>query len=262
MTFETLDIAVDDAGIVSLRLNRPEKRNALSATLIHELTAFAAMAAPRRDWRAVILSGAGAHFCAGGDLGWMQQQMAADRATRMTEARKLAMMLKALNELPQPLIGAVHGGAFGGGVGLCAVCDFVVAARTAQFGLTETRLGLIPATIGPYVTARLGEGMTRRVFMSGRIFGADEARDLSLVAQVVDPDQVMPAALVEARAYLATGPNAVAAAKALARKLGGGATDQAVDASIAALADVWETAEARAGVAAFFDRRPAPWVRQ
>lgn len=252
-------VEVDAHGIVQLRLNRAEKRNALSARMIAELTDFAVEAEARRDWRAVILSGAGDVFCAGGDLGWMQAQIAADRATRMAEARKLAAMLGALNALPQPLIGAVQGGAYGGGVGLCAICDCVVAAEDARFGLTETRLGLIPATIGPYVLARLGEGMARRVFMSARLFGADEARDLGLVAQVVAPAALMDTAMAEARPYLSTAPGAVAAAKALARKLGRGADAAMVEASITALADTWETEEAREGIAAFFDKRKPGW---
>lgn len=261
MEYETLAVTVDDRGIVQLRLNRAEKRNALSAQMIAELSDFAAMAGPRRDWRAILLAGEGDVFCAGGDLGWMQAQMAADRASRMAEARKLALMLKALNELPQPLIGMVQGGAYGGGVGLCSVCDVVVAADDARFGLTETRLGLIPATIGPYVIARLGEGRARRVFMSARLFGAAEARDLGLVAGVVPAGDLALAAEAEVLPYLSAAPGAVAAAKALARQLGQGATEAMIEASIVALADTWETAEAQAGIAAFFDKRPAPWVQ-
>ncbi|WP_435260015.1 crotonase/enoyl-CoA hydratase family protein [Thioclava sp. FR2] len=262
MGYETLDVAVDDRGIVQLRLNRPDKRNSLSAQMINDLTDFAVKATPRRDWRAIVLSGVGDVFCAGGDLGWMQAQIAADRATRMAEAKKLAMMLKALNELPQPLIGKVHGGAYGGGVGMCAVCDVVVSAEDVKFGLTETRLGLIPATIGPYVIARMGEGLARRVFMSARLFTALEARDLGLVAKVVPTADLDTAAEAEAFPYLSTAPGAVAAAKSLARKLGQGATDTMIDASIEALADTWETDEAREGIAAFFEKRTAPWVRK
>lgn len=264
MGYQTISVETDMRGIVQLQLNRAEKRNALSAQMIAELTGFAEEARFRRDWRAVILSGAGDVFCAGGDLGWMQAQMAADRETRMAEARKLALMLKALNELPQPLIGAVQGGAYGGGVGLCAVCDLVVAAGEARFGLTETRLGLIPATIGPYVIARLGEGMARRVFMSARLFGAEEAQALGLVARVVPAADLVAAAEAEAAPYLATAPGAVAAAKALARRLGRGlglgADDAMIEESIAALADTWETEEAREGVAAFFEKRKASWM--
>jgi len=185
MAYETLHIASDEPGVMVLTLNRPEKRNALSAQMIAELTDFAVKMANNPNARAIILRGEGPVFCAGGDLGWMHDQIKADRATRIIEARKLAMMFNALNEMPVPLIAQINGAAMGGGVGLACVCDVVIAADTAMFGLTETRLGLIPATIGPYVVARLGEGATRRVFMSARRFGAEEARTLGLVADIV-----------------------------------------------------------------------------
>ena len=216
---ETIKVEVDARGIVQLRLIRPDKRNALSAQMIAELTEFAASAQERRDWRAVILSGDGATFCAGGDLDWMRQQMQADRETRMAEARKLATMLGALNGLPQPLIGAIHGSAFGGGVGMACICDVALATPETLFGLTETRLGIIPATIGPYVLARMGEGRARRVFMSAKRFSALEAVELGIVSRVVSADALMNEAVAEAELYLSTAPGAVASAKALARSL-------------------------------------------
>ena len=169
MSFETLTLATDARGVATLTLNRPEKHNSLSAQMIDELTQAAAQLGADDAVRVVVLTGAGASFCAGGDLGWMREQFEAGRETRMAEARKLAMMLKALNELPKPLIGRVQGQAFGGGIGMMSVCDTVVAVDSAKFGLTEVRLGLIPATISPYVLARMGEGKARRVFMSARL---------------------------------------------------------------------------------------------
>lgn len=260
MNYQTLSFAVDEKGIVALVLNRPEKKNALSGLMIEELTDFAVSAQDRRDWRAIVLSGSGDVFCAGGDLEWMRAQMQADRATRIVEARKLAMMLKRMNDLPQPLIGLIHGGAFGGGVGLASVCDHVLAAEGARFGLTETRLGLIPATIGPYVIARMGEGRARQVFMSAKMFDSEEALRLGLVARVVADDRLQNEGIEEARAYLSTAPGAVAAAKALARHLGGGVDDAMIDRSISALADIWESEEAREGIAAFLERRQARWM--
>ena len=260
MRFETLRLDLDDRGVALLRLTRPEKRNALSATMIAELTEAAARLGADRDIRAVVLAAEGEVFCAGADLGWMMAQIEADRAGRMREARKLAEMLSALNEMPKPLIGRVHGDALGGGVGLMAVCDVVVAAERATFGLTETRLGLIPATIGPYVLARLGEGMARRVFMSARLFGAGEAERLGLVARVVATDDLDAAVAGEVAPYLGAASNAVAAAKAQARSLGPRIDAEVIDASIARLADVWEGAEAREGIAAFLEKRPAPWA--
>jgi methylglutaconyl-CoA hydratase len=256
MSYQTLQVE-DAQGIVTLVLNRPEKRNALSAQMIDELTRFAAHEGARA--RAVILTGAGDVFCAGGDLTWMQAQIEADRATRMAEARKLAMMLKALNVMPAPLIAAVQGGAFGGGVGMACVADIAIAAEGTKFGLTETRLGLIPATISPYVIARMGEGRARQVFMSSRIFGADEAAALGIVARVVPSDGLVEAADREARAYLSCAPGAVGAAKALARALGPRIDDAIIDDTITRLADTWEQPEAAEGIAAFLEKRKPGW---
>ncbi|MEV8466807.1 crotonase/enoyl-CoA hydratase family protein [Fluviibacterium sp. DFM31] len=260
MNYDTLDIQSDARGVTTLTLDRADKRNALSPQMIAELTVFAEAMRQDRTTRVVVLRGAGSHFCAGADLGWMKAQIESDRVGRMSEARKLAGMLKALNDMPKPLIGQLHGGAFGGGVGLACVCDVVLADPDTAFGLTETRLGLIPATIGPYVAARLGEGMARRVFMSARIFGAGEARDLGLVARVVAADAMPEAVEAEIAPYLKTAMGAVGAAKSLLRRLGPPIDAVAIDTSIEALADTWETAEAAAGIAAFLDKRPAPWA--
>ncbi|MBO6892046.1 MAG: crotonase/enoyl-CoA hydratase family protein [Roseibium sp.] len=260
MSFETITISVDARGVATLTLNRPEKHNSLSGAMINELTAVASQIGADKNIRAVILTGAGRSFCAGGDLGWMREQFHADRATRMSEARKLAMMLKALNELPKPVIGHVQGQAFGGGIGMMSVCDAVVAVDSAKFGLTEVRLGLIPATISPYVLARMGEGKARRVFMSARIFGAEEARQLDLVAEVVAEDQLDAAVERQIKPYLAAAPAAVAASKALARSLGPAITDDIIDDTISRLADTWETAEAREGISAFFEKRKPDWT--
>ncbi|MBB4144324.1 crotonase/enoyl-CoA hydratase family protein [Rhizobium rhizoryzae] len=256
---ETIKVEVDARGIVQLRLIRPDKRNALSAQMIAELTEFAASAQERRDWRAVILSGDGATFCAGGDLDWMRQQMQSDRKTRMAEARKLATMLGALNGLPQPLIGAIHGSAFGGGVGMACICDVALATPETLFGLTETRLGIIPATIGPYVLARMGEGRARRVFMSAKRFSALEAVELGIVSRVVSADALMSEAIAEAELYLSTAPGAVASAKALARSLSRSLDADRIEESISALADAWEQDEAKEGIAAFFEKRKPHW---
>ncbi|MCA3628923.1 MAG: enoyl-CoA hydratase/isomerase family protein, partial [Methylobacterium sp.] len=217
---ETLRLTWVDTGIATLTLSAPEKHNALSPAMIAELTGIAARINADPAIRVVILAGEGASFCAGGDLGWMRQQMTATRGQRMAEARKLAEMLYALNTLEKPLIGRVHGNAFGGGVGMIAVCDVAIAAEGAKLGLTETKLGLIPATISPYVLARMGEGRARRVFMSARLFEAREAAELGLIAKVVPAEDLDATVMAEAKPYLATAPGAVAASKALARAMG------------------------------------------
>ena len=261
MNFETITIETDARGVATLTLNRPEKHNAMSAQMLAELTEAAERLGSDTSVRVVVLTGAGKSFCAGGDLGWMRAQAEMDAETRSGEARKLARMLGALNALPKPLIGAVQGNAFGGGVGMACVCDVALAADCAKFGFTETRLGIIPATIGPYVLARMGEGRARRVFMSSRIFGAAEAVDLGIIARVVAPEALAEAVEAEVVPYLACAPGAVAAAKQLARDLGPRIDAEVVDHTIHALATRWETAEAAEGIGAFFDKRKADWVR-
>jgi methylglutaconyl-CoA hydratase len=169
-------------------------------------------------------------------------------------------MLRALNELPKPLIGRVQGNAFGGGVGMLSVCDVAVGVDTLKMGLTETRLGLIPATIGPYVVARMGEPAARRVFFSARLFGADEAVRLGLLARAVPEGELDAGVEAEVAPYLACAPGAVAEAKRLVRALGPRIDDAVIDTSIAALVRAWEGDEAAEGIAAFFEKRKARWV--
>lgn len=258
--YAALSLRVDGRGVAYLTLNRPERRNALSAEMIAELTAFAQAMGAGPAPRAVVLAGAGDVFCAGADLTWMKAQIEADRETRIREARKLAIMLKALNEMPVPLIGRIHGGAFAGGVGLACICDVVIAATGTKFALTETRLGLIPATIGPYVLRRMGEGNARQVFMSARTFGAEEARDLGLAARVVAPADLDDAVEAEVAPYLSAAPGAVAAAKALALRLGPQIDVDVIEASIRNLADIWEGEEARHGIDTFLNKQPPRWA--
>ena len=257
MSWQTLDIRTDQRGVVHVTLNTPKRRNVLSPAMIAELTEFARTL---DQARAVVLSGAGPIFCAGGDLVWMQAQIEADRQQRLREARKLADLLQALNTMPFPLIGRVHGGAFGGGIGIACVCDVVVAARSTKFCFSETRLGIIPATIGPYVLARIGEGHARRVFMSARIFSAEEAVTLGIVSRVVDADGLDAAVEAEVAPYLSTAPGAVAAAKALARTLGPRIDAEEIDDSIQRLADIWGGPEAVLGVRAFLEKKNPPWT--
>jgi methylglutaconyl-CoA hydratase len=257
---ETVRVERDGRGVATLWLARAEKHNALSAEMIGEITEAAGALGADPGVRVVVLAAEGATFCAGGDLAWMRAQMSADAGTRGREARKLALMLRALNELPKPLVGRVQGNAFGGGVGMLSVCDVAVGVDTLKMGLTETRLGLIPATIGPYVVARMGEAMARRVFFSARLFGAEEAVRLGLLAKAVPEGELDAAVEAEVAPYLACAPGAVAEAKRLVRALGPRMDDAVIDMSIAALVRAWDGDEAAEGIAAFFDKRKARWV--
>lgn len=257
--FQTIRVATDARGVATVTLERPDKRNALSAAMMDDLTRAAAALGADPAVRVVVLTGAGDSFCAGGDLDWMRAQIAASSARRAAEARRLAGMLQALNDLPKPLIGRVQGQAYGGGIGLMAVCDLAIGADHARFGLTEVRLGLIPATIGPYVIARMGAAMARRIFFSPRLFGADEALRLGLLARAVPAGDLDLALAEEIAPFLDAAPGAVAEAKALLRRIAAPVTEEMVEASIAALVARWESAEAAEGIAAFFDRRQPEW---
>lgn len=259
MTWTTITLATDPRGVATLTLSRVEKHNAMSAQMIEDLTEAAAVLNANNAVRVVVLTGAGASFCAGGDLAWMQDQMRSDGAARAEQAGKLAGALGALNALSKPLIGRVQGQAFGGGLGLISVCDVAIGVTGAKFGFTETRLGLIPATIGPYVLARMGEAMARRVFMSARLFDTQEAVTLGLLAKAVAPEDLDAAIEAEIKPYLACAPGAVASAKALALTLGGGIGPDDVAHSIKALVSRWESAEATEGISAFFDKRKPAW---
>lgn len=258
--FETITIERDGRGVATLWLDRAEKHNAMSAQMIAELTQAAGELRADASVRAVVLAAKGKTFCAGGDLGWMRDQFDADPETRAKEARKLAQMLQALNTLPKPLIGRIQGNAFGGGVGMASVCDVAIGADHVLMALTETRLGLIPATIGPYVCARMGEGRARRVFMSGRRFGAEEAVTLDLLARAVPEAELDTAVEAEVEPYLSCAPEAVARAKALLRGFGPRIDQGVIDHSVGELIACWEGEEAREGIGAFFDKRKAPWA--
>ena len=258
MAYSNISLIIDKKGIATLTLARPEKRNALSAVMIEELTNAAQTLAANSAVRAVILAAEGAVFCAGGDLAWMKEQMLASRAQRISEARKLAEMLYELNTLPMPLIGKINGNAFGGGVGLISVCDISYSSGNAKFSLSETRLGLIPATISPYVAARIGEANARQIALSALVFGAEQAQKFGLISNIAS--DLNEAVEAEAARYLALAPGAVAASKALFRSLGPKIDTAIIDQTIDRLADTWENPEALEGISAFLEKRPANWV--
>ncbi len=257
MSYSTISLNTDTNAITTMTLDRPDKHNALSAEMIAEITAATKKLAKDTSTRVVILAGNGKSFCAGGDLAWMKEQMTATRSQRIAEARKLAEMLFHLNTLPMPLIGNVHGNAFGGGVGLISVCDTAYCSINAKFALTEVRLGLIPATIGPYVSAKIGETNARYAGLSARMMSSNKAEKIGLITEVVeDLDAVVNE---EARRYLELAPAAVAATKALFRSLGPKIDTDVIDQTIERLADTWEHPEAMEGVSAFFEKRAPNW---
>ncbi|MEM7497741.1 MAG: crotonase/enoyl-CoA hydratase family protein [Pseudomonadota bacterium] len=255
----TIKIETDDRGVATLTLDRPERHNALDAATIAALHEAATRLGADDAVRVVVLTGAGESFSAGADLGWMRAQAEATRAGRIVEARKLADMLGALDALPKPLIARVNGQAYGGGLGLMAVSDIAILERPGRFSFSEVRLGLTPATISPYVVRRMSGLRGREVFFSGRVFDADDAVRLGLAARAVERDALDGAIDAEIAPVLAAAPGAVAASKALLKRIAPGPDKATVDATIEALADRWETDEAAEGIAAFFEKRRPSW---
>lgn len=251
----------DGRGVATVWLARPDRHNALTAGMMDDLTAAARDLGADPAVRAVVLAAEGATFCAGADLDWMRVQVAGGPAARRAEAMRLAGMLGALDALPRPVVARVQGNAFGGGVGLLSVCDMVVASDTARFALTEVKLGLIPATIGPYVVARIGGPAARRLFLSARPIDASEAVRVGLVTRAVAAGGLDAAVEDEIAPCLSGAPAAQGEAKRLVARLAGGVTAEAVAASIDALVARWDHAEAGEGIAAFFDRRAPGWVQ-
>lgn len=258
--FETLTLSQDARGIARLTLNRPARHNALSAQMIAELTEAAARLASAPEVRVVVLAAEGESFCAGGDLAWMKEQIEGGADARRTGAKALAGMLNALNTLPKPLIGRVQGPAYGGGLGLMSVCDACIGVDHARFGLTEVKLGLIPATISPYVVARIGPAAARRHFMSARLFDAEEAARIDLLAEVVPADALDATIEAHARSYLGCAPGAVAASKALVARLSTVLDASLLEETVDLLIARWEDPEATEGIAAFLEKRKPGWV--
>lgn len=250
----------DARGVVTLRLNRPQRRNALDAALIGALGDALRRLAEATDVRILVLRGAGATFCAGADLAWMRAAAHHPGDRNEADARALADMLHRLNTLPMPTVAVVHGGAFGGGVGLAACCDIVIAAQQAQFGLSEVRLGLIPATIAPYVIAAIGAAQARRYVLTGERFDAPTAQRLGLVHALASDTQLADTLERFITELLHGGPQAQAAAKRLIADVATHPVDASLRADTARrMADCRVSAEAQAGLAAFFNRVPAPW---
>jgi methylglutaconyl-CoA hydratase len=253
--FRTFKFNIDKRGVGYLELNRPDKHNAISSLMIDELTSLCDMINEKVTLRVVVLSGLGSSFCAGADLNWMKEQMEATASQRYDQARRLSNVLQKLNTLNKPLIGLIHGNVFGGGVGLACVCDTVVALEDTLFGFTETKLGLIPATIGPYVIRRMTGAKARTVFMSSRIFEVNEARDLNIVNRITTEEKKEVVLELEITSYLKCAPNAVSEAKKLALKISGLPSDRELDHAISKLVERWESNEAREGIISFLNKK-------
>jgi methylglutaconyl-CoA hydratase len=262
-----MSLLIEHSGpVVRVTLNRPEVRNAFNEELIAELTAWAESVTAGGPFdsaqgrpRAAVLSGAGKAFCAGADLTWMSKTIACTRDENVRDARAMAGMFAALDRLPIPLIGRVHGAALGGGVGLAAVCDIVVAAEDAIFGFTEVKLGIIPAVISPYALAKIGRSAARELFLTGARFSAERAREIGLVHAVGDEAELDRMIAKYVNDLMTSAPQAVAAAKALIARVSAGGAD-VTDTTVNAIADRRVSPEGQDGMRAFLDKRSPAWL--
>jgi methylglutaconyl-CoA hydratase len=233
------------ANVDYVTLNRPEVRNAFNEPLIAEMTAWADRAAADSSLRGVVISGAGASFCAGADVAWMAKMAGYTRDENLRDARAAAAMFAAIDKLPMPVIAQIHGAALGGGAGLAAVADIAVAADDATFGFTEVKLGLIPAVIAPYVVAKIGQSAARELFVTGRRFGAEHARHIGLVHAVVPANELCDSVNKYLIEIAANGPEAMSAAKALIRRIANLSIAEAAQITAEAIAERRISAEAQ-----------------
>ena len=262
---ETLTSSIDRRGVLTLCMNRPAVHNAFDAQMIEELSTALESADHDDTVRMVVITGAGACFSAGADLNWMRSLVHASRAENERDALQLARLMRSLNYLAKPTLARINGAAFGGGVGLIAACDITVAADDARFGLTEVRLGLVPAVISPYVMRRIGETNARRYFLTAERFDAARAREIGLVQQVAGAGRLDEAVEDIVGQVLCGGPNAVAHAKQLVFEMAGHGYDaqKSIDEKTARLiADLRVSDEGQEGLAAFLEKRKPGWMDQ
>jgi methylglutaconyl-CoA hydratase len=251
-----------DGPFARVTLDRPEVRNAFNAELIAELrSTFESLGTEAPvALRGVVLAGAGPTFCAGADIDWMRSAVALGVEDNERDAAALHAMLAAIDRCPAPVVARVQGAALGGGMGLCAVADVVIATADAMFGFTETKLGIIPAVISPFVLAKLGESHARALFATGQRFDAGRALGIGLVHEVVADEAALDARVDEMLAELrSAGPTAARAAKALVRELRALGPEEARQHTIRHIAQQRTSPEGQEGLSAFLEKRPPSW---
>ncbi len=258
-TYETLAVTMDNRGVVTLELARPQVHNAMNDTLIAEMRDVINKLGTDAAVRCVVLTGQGKSFCAGGDIGWFAKTFDKTRAQRVWESGELARMLHEMDTLPKPLIGRINGPAYGGGVGMISVCDITIGIASARFGLTEVRLGLIPANISPYVVRRMGVTNARRTFLSGALFNAERAHKLNLLDELVDDASLDQAVEIEIEALLQAAPGAASETKRLIAFVNSHGIADNMIYTADRLADAWETEEGQMGVRCFLEKTAPPW---
>jgi len=258
---EYTTIIVEKKGRVArVWLNRPEVHNAFNSLMIGELNQAFERIGQDPSFRVVVLSGRGKSFCAGADLNWMREIIRYSYEQNLEESLQIAILHERIYTLPKPVIAMVNGTAIGGGTGFLSACDIAIAAEEARFGLSEVKLGLVPAAISPYVVRRIGESQARRYFLTGRRISAREAREIGLVNEVV-PGKDLPAAVDETvERLLTSGPEAIARCKELLLRVPGMNLTEARDYTARMIADLRISEEGQEGMAAFLEKRKPRWA--
>ncbi len=254
---------VDCYGVATVTLNTPEKHNAFDDNIIEALTRIFIDIASRHDIKIMVLASTGKSFSAGADLGWMKRMASYNYDENLADANALAHMLKALNFLPQTTIAKVQGAAFGGAVGLASCCDIVIASNKASFCLSEVKLGLIPATISPYVVNAIGQKACRRYFQTAERFFADKAQQLGLVDEVVELDELDNTVADMVNTLLANSPEAIRQAKKLALDVAyQDINESLLNVTSERIASIRVSEEGQEGLSAFFEKRPPKWQQE
>lgn len=249
-----------DGPVAQVRLNRPDVRNAFNAELIAALTSTFEELANDENVRAIVLSGEGKVFCGGADISWMRGSLDLTYDQNVADAQAMSDMFRAIDRSPKPVIGKIHGAALGGGAGLAAVCDIVVASADAIFGFTEVKLGIIPAVISPFVLAKIGVSNARALFLTGERFDAKRALHIGLVHEVVVADTLDVCIERITNEIASAGPEAVAAAKALVPRVTEATYHESRDITANAIAYQRTSPEGQEGLRAFLERRKASWI--
>lgn len=260
MSYQTLDVTISER-VATITLNRPEVRNAFNETTIAEITqAFRAVGADG-GVRAVVLAANGPAFCAGADLNWMKKMAGYTHDENRADAAQLAEMLRTIYSCPKPVVAKIQGDCYAGGMGLAAACDIAIASENVNFCLSEVKLGLIPATISPYVIKSMGENAARRYFLTAERFSAQEAHRIGFVHQAVAADALDAATAEIVKALVTNSPNAVKEAKRLVQDVAGQPLTDALIADTAErIADIRSSDEGKEGVRSFLEKRKPNWL--
>ncbi len=249
--FKTILVNKNQDGIVYLKLNRIEKHHAINSEMISEITNTINLLSNDKSFKALIISSSGPNFCSGGDLMWMKKQFLSDRKNKIKEAKRLSEMFCKINELNKPVISVVQGNVYGGGLGILCCSDIVIAEENVKFCLTETSLGLIPATIGPFVIQRVGEGNARQLFFTGSEINVKRAMSIGLISYYTKNASIDNLLNAEIRNILKASYIAISEAKSLCLRLGNKPTNKDIEYSINALANSWENKETQERIKKF-----------